>query len=283
MSNLRDIRRQIRSIGNIKKITDAMERVAASHLRRAQAKVEQSRPYVSKMKELMKKFVSTDIAHPLIEQREVKKTGVVVLAGDKGLSGAYNSNIFMAVDKFLKKYTTNNVELILVGRKAYEHYRRRKWKIRHQMAAGEGKMHFHEIKEFSAQLVNWFLEGEFDEIWVIYTDYINVLSRQVVTKKFLNIEKPKVDNKNAPLNYIIEPNPETLVSEILPRYCFTLVQTFFNEAIASELGARMMAMRMASKNSEEMIESLTLTRNKIRQATITREMIEITSGSEGLK
>lgn len=284
MSSLRDIRRQIRSIGNIKKITDAMERVAASHLRRAQAKAEKSRPYVTKMKELVEKFALTDVSHPLLEQREVKKTGIVVLAGDKGLCGAYNSNVFSTVDKLLKKYTQDNVELILIGRKAQEHYRRRKWKIRHQMAAAEGKIHFKEIKEFSDHLVDWFLTGEFDEIWIVYTHYINAMSRQVYTEKFLNIEKSKIEKQqHVNLNYIIEPNPEELLAELLPRYCLTRIQTAFNEAAASELGARMMAMRMASKNSAEMIESLTLTRNKIRQASITREMIEITSGAEGLK
>lgn len=283
MTTLRDLRRQIRTIGNIKKITDAMERVAATHLRRAQAKAEKSRPYVEKMKELVESFAHADISHPLLEQREVKKTGIVVLAGDKGLSGAYNSNIFQAVDKFLQKYNKDNVELVLVGRKALSYYKRRQWKIRFDMPASEGKDNFSEIKELSDNLVSWFLNGELDEIWIVYTDFINVMTRSIRIEKFLNIEKSKIEKTQTNIDYIIEPSPEELLAEILPRYCLTIVQTAFNEATASELAARMIAMRMASKNSAEMIESLTLTKNKIRQASITKEMIEITTGAESLK
>lgn len=280
MSTLRDLRSRLRSVENIKKITDAMERVAAARLRRAQTKAEQSRPYVSKMKEIMINLSSAEFKHPLFEQREVKKIGLVVISADKGLSGSYNSNILSAADNFLKKYSPDKVELILLGRKVLEHYRKKNWIIRYQATNLAGKISYHDINIFASQLLNWFLSGEYDEIWLIYTHYQTIMSKKVLVEKFLNIDKPD-GKKQVYENYIFEPSAAEIFHEILPRYCAVQIQSALNEAYASELAARIMAMRAASKNSEEMITSLTLTRNRIRQESITKEMIEISSGAEG--
>lgn len=278
MSSLRDIRTQLRSIENIKKITDAMERVAAARLRRAQIKAEQSRPYVSKLKEILENLSSTEASSPLFEQRTVKKTGVIIVAADRGLSGSYNTNLLTAADKFLNNYEPSQVELLLLGRKAIEYYHRKKWTVRHNRANWTSSISQHEIHLFSNQLVDWFLSGEFDELWLIYTHYISVARREVIVEKFLNIGKPQ-SQKKATINYIFEPNPQEILAEILPKYCMTRIQTALNEAVASELAARIMAMQTASKNSSEMIEDLTLVKNKMRQRDITREMIEISAGA----
>lgn len=283
MSSLRDIRRRLHSVENIKKITDAMGRVAAARLRRAQMRAEQSRPYVAKMKELLEDLAAADIAHPLFQQREVKKVALVVISSDKGLSGAYNANIFNAADKFLKKHNQDAVEIILIGKKAIDYYQRRHWKIRYKQEGWSGKVTHHDIKVFSNQLVGWFSSGEFDEIWLIYTHYVTVMTRTVQVEKFLNIGKAHTEKKRPDTNYIFEPNPPEIFNELIPRYCVTRIQTALFEAYASELAARILTMRAASKNSAEMIERLTLVRNKIRQTGITREMIEISSGAEGLK
>lgn len=283
MNSLREIRSHLRSIENIKKITDAMERIAASRLRRAQTKAEQSRPYISKLKDVLEKLSSADVTHPLFIQKTVKKTGVLVVSADKGLSGSYNSNILNAADTFLKKYTPDQVELIILGRKALEHYQRRHWKIRSKMTDWGEKITFNEIKSLSEQLVNWFLSGEFDEIWLIYTHYISVMNRKVIIEKFLNVGKSQSEKHSTTQSYIFEPNPTEILAEILPRYCITRIQTALYESYASELAARIVAMQTASKNSEEMITHLTLTKNKIRQRDITREMIEITTGAESSK
>lgn len=279
MTTLRDIRRRLRSVENIKKITDAMERVAAARLRRAQAKAEQSRPYASKIKEILENLASKEAIHPLFEKRETKKIGLVVISADRGLSGSYNSTILSAANRFLKKYNSDQVELILIGRKALEHFRGKEWKIRDQKTKWGGKITYLEIEQISNNLVNWFLTKEFDEIWIIYTRYITVMSGKVIVEKFLNIEKSATTAKPVNLNYIFEPSPEKILAELLPRYCITRVQTALNEAYASELAARIVAMRMASKNSEEMITRLTLLRNKMRQSSITKEMIEISLGA----
>jgi F-type H+-transporting ATPase subunit gamma len=283
MNTLRDIRRRLKSVENIKKITDAMGRVAAARLHRAQTKAEQSIPYISKMKEILENLALGDFTHPLLEQREVKKTGLVVISADRGLSGAYNTNILSTADNFLKKYSKDQIELILLGRKAIDYYRRRSWKVRYQKIGWGEKTTFHEIKNLTSQLVSGFLAGELDEIWLIYTHYISVMNRKVIVEKFLNIGKPHPEKKTGFLNYIFEPSAAEIFAEILPRYSVTRIQTALYEAYASELAARILAMRMASKNSEEMIDRLTLVRNKVRQSGITKEMIEISSGAEGLK
>lgn len=299
MSTLRDIRQRLRSIENIKKITDTMERVAAARLRTAQQKAEQSRPYISKMKDILQKVAVADITHPLFEQREVKKIGVVVIAADRGLSGSYNSTIFAETDAFLKRYAPGEVELFLFGRKAIDYYGKKQWKIRYQLSQWADHTSFHEVSLFSNQLVQAFLAHELDEVWLIYTQYINVMTRRIMVEKFLNIGKSEFEKKYEPKkavrrsvedapapsrpkvngDYIFEPSANEVLGQILPRYCMTRIETALFESYASELGARIVAMQTASRNSEEMIAELTLVKNKTRQRDITREMIEITSGS----
>lgn len=278
MTSLRDIRQKIHTAENIKKITQAMERVAAVHLRRAQKKAEQSAPYARKIKELLDQIVVHKVKNPLFEQKKVKKTGLVVIAADKGLSGNYNTNVLNATDHFLKRYDPPNIELIILGKKALEHYRRSKWKIYHQIDEWGGKISLEEIKEFSKKLVTWFIAGTFDEIWLIHTHYISIMKRDIVVEKFLNITASS-EKQTKPLNYILEPCGNEILEEILPRYISTRIQSALDESYAAELAARIVAMQAATKNSEEMIERLELAKNKRRQRDITREMIEISNGA----
>jgi len=282
MSALKDIRRRLHSTENIKKITDAMERVAAVHLRRAQAKAEQSRPYLLKLKKILENFGSCGIHHPLYEQRKAKKIALVVISADRGLCGAYNANIMLAADNFLKEHAPETVELILVGRKAIEYYKKKKWRIRFQFPSFDAKTSFHNIHLFSKRLVDWFLAKELDQIWLVYTQYISIAERKIAVEKFLNIEKEVSSQKPVKLSYIFEPDPQKVLAAIIPRYCDMRIQMALQEAYAAELSSRIMAMRSASKNSEDLIYQLTLTRNKIRQTEITKETIEISSGSESL-
>ncbi len=286
MASLRDIRKRLQSIQNIQQLTKAMEMVAASRLHHVQMKVKQSRPYVNKIKEILDQLsqvASTDYCHPLLEQREVKKVGVVVIAADMGLSGSYNKDVFSATDKFLKSYKQDQVELILVGRKAVEHYRRRSWPIRYELGEWGEKLTQQQVMTFANDLVSWFLLGELDEVWFVYTHYITMMSRKVVVEKFLNVSQQSKEASKSSGDYIFEPAPQEIYGALLLRYCLTKVQTTLNEAYASELAARIFAMKAATTNADDMIEKLTLVRNKVRQAGITKEMLEITSGAEGLK
>lgn len=280
MSNLRDIRRRLRSTENIKKITDAMERVASARLRRAQMVAEQSRPYAKKMRELLANLTSSpDMSHELFEQREVSKSALIIISADKGLSGSYNANVISAANKFLKQYTPENMSLFLFGKKAIGHYKNTKWHIDEKFSDWTGTITLDEISHFSNQMIDHFLTKKYDEIWVVYTQFISIAHRKIIVDKLLNISllKPAEAPKN--LNYIFEPSPSEILSEILKRYCVTRIQEALQEAYAAELSARIMAMQMASKNSEKMIHTLTLIRNKVRQESITREMIEIASGT----
>lgn len=275
MNNLREIRRRIRSIENIKKITDAMERVAASRLQRAQLHAEQSRAYFVEIKKIMDDLLHADIQCGLTKEREVKKIAVVILSADRGLSGAYSANLFNKTDKFLQKYDPSKVDLVVVGKKGIEYYHRKVWRIRHRIESWGGKITFTEIKEFADQLYKWFEVGEYDEVYVSFTEYINIMKQEVRIEQFLSFQKP---SSNHPQDFIFEPAPAEIFEAVLPRYCVSRFQNAFNEAYASELAARVISMRAASKNSQEILDRLTLVRNKVRQAGITREMIEITSG-----
>jgi len=275
MSSLRDIRRQIHSVENIQKITTAMERVAAVHLRRMQKKTEARAPYIAEIRKILDQVASGDIKHPLFEKRKVKKTGLVVIASDKGLAGSFNSAVFSYADNFLQKYVNDTIELILIGRKGIDHYIRRNWNIRLKLEGG-GATTFIQIKELSDQLIRWFLDGCYDEVWIIYTQYISLTRKSIVAERFLPIGKPSgVDQ-----NYLFEPNVDEILADLLPRYSAACIQEAIGSSTAAELSARIVAMQTASKNSREMIGGLTLTKNKIRQRDITREMIEITSGAK---
>ena len=206
MASLRDIRRKIQSVSNIQKITKAMGLVAASRLNRAQNKAESARPYASKLKEILDRLISaTDhMQHPLMAKRDVKKIGMVIIAGDRGLCGSYNQNVFNATEKFLQKYTLTQVELFPVGRKTVSHFQSRKWKIRSELHDWGGKITYDQIEVFSQFLMNLFLNNDLDEVWVTYTHFISMTARQVRIEKFLNIESSTtIQFKDS---YIFEPD-----------------------------------------------------------------------------
>ncbi len=278
MVSLRDIRRRIKSVGSIKQIAKSMEMVAVSKLRRAQLVATRSKDYSDKIYEVLKSLSSQDLKHPLFEKRTGQKIGLVVVTGDRGLCGSYNMNVISAANQFLKKYS--DVQLILVGRKGIEYFGRRSIPIRYTIPKWGGKITFDEVKQFGDELLSWFLQKELDEIWLVYSKFISVIAREIKVEKFLNIENLEATKT---LNYIYEPDAKTVFDEIVPRYCYTKIQHILNEAFASELAARIVSMQSASTNADEMIENLTLTRNKVRQSSITTEMLEIISGAEGLK
>jgi F-type H+-transporting ATPase subunit gamma len=279
MSTLREIRRRLKSVENVKKITDAMERVAGARLRRAQISLENARPYAIKMHEMVQHLAAaTEFVHPLFEKRVIKKTGLIVISADKGLSGSYNSKILDSTEKFLKKHSKETVDLFLFGKKAIDYFQRRDWSIESKITNWAGKITLQEIEAFTNQLIDGYSLGKYDEVWLIYTDYVSISTRKIVVKKFLNFEKVDSEKLNKVPDYIYEPSADEILSKLLPLYCSIGLQEALYESYASELGARIMAMQMASKNSEEVMESLTKVRNKMRQEGITREMIEIASG-----
>jgi F-type H+-transporting ATPase subunit gamma len=285
MTTLRSIKTRIHAIGNIQQITKAMEKVAAVHLRRTQHVIEQFRPYVLKMQEILTYLTlnADGFTHPFFKEREVKNIGLVVIAADKGLCGSYNSNIFSKAEEYLRTWNAQKVTLIPVGHKAVEYFRRSKHTVKHEVTEWAGKMTVEQINALIHQIVEPFESGQWDEVWVLSMHYISILSRPIVCEKFLPLQRVAIDRKQFSTDYIYEPKPEALLQEFIPRYCLTRLKAILDEAHASELAARVISMKSATKNAEEMVEKLTLIRNKLRQADVTTEMLEITAGAEGLK
>jgi len=265
-------------------LTKAMELVSAAKLRKAQTKLVSSRPYADKMQTILKNLstASTVLTHPLFEKREIKSKGLVIITSDRGLCGSYNVNIFRKAEEFLNQESKDKIKLILIGKKGFFFYRKKNWEIREKYLDLGGKLELSKVKEISSNLVDLFLSGELDEIYFLYTRFISTTSYQTTLEKFLNIEKPE-DKKEGYLEYLFEPSPEKLFEDLLPRYCINRVQMTLSEAFTSEHGSRMIAMGAATINAEEMIDHLTLLRNKARQSAITKEMVEIASGVEALK
>ena len=286
MATLRDLRRRIRSVQGTQQITKAMEMVAAAKLRKTQSRLESSRPYASKIQAMLDNLTqaSTSLIHPLFEKREVKKVGLVVVTSDRGLCGSYNHNVIHEADRFLKEYEKDKIVLIIVGRKGYTYYLKRPWEIRLKYVGLGGDLNLAQVKNITNDLVNFFLSGEVDEIHFIYTKFLSAVTYKITTEKFLNIERQvKAEDKEGYVDYIFEPDPQKIFSRLLPNYCMIRVQMALAESFASEYGSRMISMGAATKNAEEMMEHLTLVMNKLRQASITKEMLEITTGAEALK
>jgi F-type H+-transporting ATPase subunit gamma len=283
MATLRDIKKRIRAVINTKQITKAMEMVAAARLRRAQMLVEQSRPYSEKMRLILEQIssASTDFSHPFFEKRKVEKRILVVMTSDRGLCGSYNTNVLRRTMEIVR---TSEIKprLVIVGKKAREFLKRRDVEILKVWEGMGGKMDYEVARELTSYLIEQWESGEADLIEMLYTSFLSMSSFRVGVSTFLPVEPPETDEKTS-RDYIFEPDPQYIYDTLMPAYALTVVQMALADAIASEHGTRMIAMNLATKNAEEMIDSLTLSYNKARQAAITSELLEIVSGAEALK
>ena len=284
MATLRDIRKRIRAVKSTTQITKAMEMVAAARLRRAQQMVEQSRPYSEKMRLILEQIsaASGTIDHPFFEQRDVKRKMLVVFTSDRGLCGSFNSNIIRPATKWMRENEQFEPRLVLVGKKGEDFFRRQKWPIAKVYKNMQGRMNLDTVRDLTHFLINAFISGEVDQVDLIYTKFISTTSYRVGVHSFLPIVPPKSDKKSNK-HYIFEPDPEHIFEALMPSYALTIAQMALAETFASEHGARMIAMGQATRNANEMIDSLTLQYNKARQATITKELLEVVTGAEALK
>lgn len=284
MASLKEIRRRIHSINNIEQITKSMEMIAAARFQRAQMKAYHSNRYTHEMRTIISHLIENQVErnYPLFMKGKGPRHALVIAGADRGLCGAYNSNLFNVVDLFLKKFSLNEVELILFGRKAIEHYTRKKWNIGFAMPEWGGKITFAAIQELTDSLIEKFLMGSYASIQLMYTQHQTIFSREVINAPLLPIEVSHKDQRSLKKDYIFEPTIEELLAGILREYCLAEIHNMLNQAYASELAARVCAMRAASKNAQEIKEQLTLERNKLRQTSITKEVLEISSGAESL-
>ena len=285
MANLKEIRKRISSVKSTQQITKAMQMVAASKLKKAQDSVVQARPYAAKMGEVLASLAVRvkPGKHPLLQRREEKKVELVVITSDRGLCGGFNGNVLKAADSFItrKKEECDDVLLSVVGRKARDYYRRRNWQFKTEML-NPGTTSFSQAESIVRPVIDRYVEGEIDAVYVAYTEFQSAMTQNVVVKRLLPLEPKPLDADEIPVEYIYEPSEDALLAEIIPRYIYTQMFRMLLESIASEHGSRMTAMDSATNNAIEMTGKLTLLYNRARQAAITTELMEIVSGAEAL-
>lgn len=278
---MRDIKRRIKSIKNTEQITKAMKMVAAAKLRKAQDKVFQARPYARELAGTLSRLAGAalDANHPLMVKREIKKVAYVVVTADRGLCGGYNANIIRKVRNEISAF--NDVCLICVGRKGRDFFRRIGVPILAEFTGLGEEARYQDAKLIAETIVDLYLKGEFDEVYVVYTEFYSALTQRPKTIKLLPVEAPA--EEGAKVDYIYEPSAEMVLSALLPKYLNTTMFRAMLESKASEHGARMTAMGSATDNAREMIAKLTLNYNRARQAAITKEISEIVGGAAALE
>jgi F-type H+-transporting ATPase subunit gamma len=286
--NLRGIRQRIRSVQSTQKITRAMQMVAGAKLRRAQERIISARPYATKMAALLGNLVSGQgsegAAHPLLEQREGPRRQIVIITADKGLAGAFNSNIIRRSLEFVRSSNTTEVTLVVVGRKARDFYRRRPFTIKRDMIGFWDRLAYGHATELADAFMQQYLDGEVDEVHLVYNEFRSVVVQRPVRVQLLPIPRAEAGGAGeAPADYIYEPGPEAILGDLLPRHVRMQVYRALMESLAGEYGARMTAMEAATRNAKEMIEILTIQYNKARQEKITKELLDIVGGAEALK
>ena len=291
MPSLLDLRRRIKSVKNTRQITKAMKMVAAAKLKRATDRVTAARPFAVKMNDVLGDLsarIGDEFSHPLMDARGDERYLVVLMTADKGLAGAFNANLIKAGQQFLRDNTGKTVEMMPVGRKGRDFFRRRSitFTAEYVGLTGGGQVNINDAKEIAQNIIRTFTEDEtIDKVFLIFSEFKSVLSQRVVVEQLLPVvgKSEEGDGETAPdVDYIYEQEPGELFSRLLPRLVETQIYRGMLESVASEQGARMTAMDSASKNAGELIDSLTLNMNRIRQAAITKEIIEVVSGAAAL-
>lgn len=285
MSSLKVLRRRIRSVTSTQQITKAMEMVAAAKLRRAQARALAARPYAAKLTEVLQNLsgAAAEFESPLFRAREVKRTGLVVVTSQRGLCGAYNTNLLRAAEDRVRRAPPGAMPLVLVGRKGRDCFRRRKHPVLavHPDLPAEADLGF--ARRLTQDLMERFVAGEVDRVEVLYTQFVSALKRRVATDVLLPIGAERPAGQAAARDFLFEPDAETIFAELLPRYATSRMFAALADALASEHAARMVAMGAARKNAGELLDLLVLQRNRLRQAMITKEILDIVGGAEALK
>jgi F-type H+-transporting ATPase subunit gamma len=287
MPSLQGLRRKIGSIKNTQKITKAMKMVAAAKLKRAQDRILAARPYAKKMAVVLGSLVgrANRAAHPLLRKPSGNRIELLVVTSDRGLCGAFNTNILRKAVEFLreKQEAGCTVTVSVIGRKGRDFFRRRAWTRRQEWTGVFDRLSYEHALDIGGDIVQQFTSGTFDELHIVYNEFKSVIQQRVVVEKLLPIESLDQEAEKLGGGYLFEPDEEGLLKVLLPKHIE--VQTFhaLMESAAAELGARMAAMDGATRNAGEMIKKMTLYYNKTRQAAITKELMDIVGGAEALR
>jgi F-type H+-transporting ATPase subunit gamma len=288
MATMREIRTRIRTVKNIEKITRAMKLVAAARLKKAQDRVQAARPYAEMMQRMMAELASAgqSVSHPLLEVRAERNIGVIVITSDRGLCGSYNTNLIRKSMELLRPRDPETVKLVLMGRKGQAFFRRQRYQILSQMPVTATEVSFSDVEPVVTVLRELFETEQVDAVYVVYSRFVSAMTQQPTILQLLPLSPPTGEGEEAagaPRDMIFEPPADALLARLLPRYVATQVYRALTEAVASEHGARMTSMSAATSNAGEMIDNLTLSLNRARQAAITKEIAEIVGGAEALK
>ena len=288
MPSLIDIRRRVRAVKSTQQITKAMKMVSASKLRRAQERIVNARPFAQKMLSVLNSLAARvdPSAHPLLAEREAGdgRTLLIVITADKGLAGSFNTNIVKAASQFATETPGRQVAMGLVGRKGRDFFRRRGFDVRYEDVGLFSALKLSHAQAVAARAIEEFTAGRVSSVYLVYNEFKSVMTQRVVVERLLPIAKLDEAAGGSPagagVDYLYEPSPEAIIGELLPKHVESQIFRALLESAASEHAARMTAMDSATRNAGEMIEGLTLYMNKVRQAAITREIIEVVSGAQ---
>ena len=282
MANLKDIRDRIKSVKSIQKVTKAMKMVAAAKMRKAQERMEQARPYSASLDEIIH-HILPDVDRnmlPLLDIRPVKRKAYIVVCADRGLAGAFNSNLLKVAQEEIDSFGKENVDLFCIGKKARDYFSYRNYKIVESHVDFWAEMEYENAMMIGRSIIDYFTSGIVDEIHVVYNYFVNVAQQEIKSETLLPLTYDSSDSKG--LDRLYEPSKEALVNTLIPRHLNVQMWKYLLESYASEQAARMLSMENATTNAQDMIKDLTLQFNKARQAAITTEMLEIVGGAEAL-
>ena len=284
MASLRDIRRRIKGVKNIRQVTRAMNMIAAARLRRAQSKAESARPYADRIAVILQDVIGSSggaARHPLMANRPVKRIALVLVTSDRGLCGAFNAGIIREAQRFYQEQSVP-VDLITIGRKGREHFQRLEANIVQQFPQPSRDVRLEEIGAVAKLVTTEYGAGIYDQVFLAYAKFISVLKSQPAVVQLLPLVQPAPSNQQQRAAYEFEPNAEELLNTLLPQYVEVLIYRSLVESLASEQAARMIAMKSATDSASDMITGLTRQYNNARQASITSQLLEVVSGADAL-
>ena len=283
MANLKDIRDRIKSVRSIQKVTKAMKMVAAAKMRKAQERMEHARPYTNRLTEVIHHLLP-DVDRsllPLLDIRRIQRVGYIVVTSDRGLAGSFNTSVLKKAEQEINDIGKDNVDLFCIGKKARDHFKTRDYNIVKSHIEFWSDLEFSHAIKMGEKIINHFISKQVDEIHVCYNEFVNVATQAIQSERLLPLDYH--EEGFSATDRLYEPSKEKLTQSLIPRHLNIQIWKYLLESYASEQAARMVAMENATDNAQDMIKNLTLEFNKARQASITKEMLEIVGGAEALK
>jgi F-type H+-transporting ATPase subunit gamma len=285
MPSMLDLRRRIRSVKNTQQITRAMKMVAAARLRRSQERVLNARPYATEMRHFLSSLAARteDRSHPLLTERSVRKVLLILVTADRGLAGAFNANLIRAAQKYLAEHRDVEISMMAAGRKGRDFFRKRQVKIAAEYTnLFQRRVEFSRAQEIAARVIELYSKQEVDAVDLIYSEFKSLLTARLAEVRLLPFKPDQPQEGQTLVDYIYEQPPEEIFAHLLPLYIESQIYLALLESQASEFAAKMTAMDTATRNASDLISALTLNMNRVRQAAITKELIEIVSGAAAL-